>query len=689
MSNLKNKSFSKRHIRRIIANTTSIDIAGSSGSIIGQSDTTNNVIEDYLDLQAYPHDIVENIEDTNIPFVENKNCNELHRNIVNIRDDDNESFNSDAVNVNINDECNENFKHAIAAWIVSYNIPHNACNALLKVLHEHTSCKFPIDTRTLLKTPRKSNVIQLDKGEYFYLGLHDIIKQMLLKSNDKHIDLLINIDGLPLAKSSHASLWPILCSNTKDNTVYLVGAYFGYAKPNNCNSYLQPLVNDLITLINEGFSYVNNVIKIRLFNLICDAPAKSFVLCVKGHTGFYSCTKCVIKGKYLNGRICFPITTQPYPLRKDKLFAINAYKDFQTGFSIFNNIPQFLPITNTPLDYLHLVCLGVVKKLILLWTKGPLTVRLNLRSINKISHLLMLLANSTPSEFPRKPRSLNDIKLWKVVELRNFLLYTGPVVLRYILNKDIYYHFITLHVAITILIRPNLCYENFINYAEALLSNFVTSFAILYGEQYISHNIHNLLHLSADVRRFGPLDNFSAFRFENYMTDIKKRLRKHEKPLQQLLNRYKEMENIDPLLLKHNYNKKQSYVCKYLHKNGPLCGNYNVKSQYFQISNEMFTINCKSCSNNCCILKNDICILVLNIIEDSNKDIFLISKKLKYVKELYEMPCKSSQFNIKVMATQSDDIFSYPITDVLYKAWKISYGNKSNTFAIIPLNHGV
>lgn len=51
---------------------------------------------------------------------------------------------------------------------------------------------------------------------------------------------------------------------------------------------------------------MENVIKIRLCALICDAPVKSFALCIKGYTGFNSCTKCIIKGKYKNGRICFP-----------------------------------------------------------------------------------------------------------------------------------------------------------------------------------------------------------------------------------------------------------------------------------------------------------------------------------------------------------------------------------------------
>jgi len=61
---------------------------------------------------------------------------------------------------------------------------------------------------------------------------------------------------------------------------------------------------------------MNNVIKIRSSALIYDA-AKSFALYVKGYTGFRSCTKCIIKEKYVNGRICFPHGT--YPLRMNYL----------------------------------------------------------------------------------------------------------------------------------------------------------------------------------------------------------------------------------------------------------------------------------------------------------------------------------------------------------------------------------
>jgi len=98
----------------------------------------------------------------------------------------------------------------------------------------------------------------------------------------------------------------------------------------------------------------------------------------------------------------------------------------------------------------------------------------------------------------------------------------------------------------------------------------VTSFEILYGKEYISHNVHNLLHLCSDVRIFGPLDNFNAFRFENFMTSIKRLIRKNEKPLQQLIRRYSEIEKVYSLIPKHNINDNKLYLCKCLHNNGPV-----------------------------------------------------------------------------------------------------------------------
>jgi len=90
-------------------------------------------------------------------------------------------------------------------------------------------------------------------------------------------------------------------------------------------------------------------------------------------------------------------------------------------------------------------------------------------------------------------------------------------------------------------------FQYFIDYVQQLLQHFVSSFALLYGVHNISHNVHGLIHLVQDVKKFGPLDCFSSFRYENYLQIFKKLLKRHDKPLQQVVRRYIEHEqsNID------------------------------------------------------------------------------------------------------------------------------------------------
>lgn len=71
-----------------------------------------------------------------------------------------------------------------------------------------------------------------------------------------------------------------------------------------------------------------------------------------------------------------------------------------------------------------------------------------------MSTKLISLKNYIPCEFARKPRSLKEVKQFKATEYRQFLLYTGPIVLKEILDSTKYDHFITLQIAITILLCP-------------------------------------------------------------------------------------------------------------------------------------------------------------------------------------------------------------------------------------------
>ena len=71
---------------------------------------------------------------------------------------------------------------------------------------------------------------------------------------------------------------------------------------------------------------------------------------------------------------------------------------------------------------------------------------------------------------------------------------------------------------------------------------FVKSFIDLYGREFVSHCVHLMIHVKADVEKFGAVDNFSAFRFKNFYRTLTRLVRKGDKPLQQIAKRYLELE---------------------------------------------------------------------------------------------------------------------------------------------------
>lgn len=272
----------------------------------------------------------------------------------------------------------------------------------------------------------------------------------------------------------------------------------------------------------------------------CDAPARSFLCGVVGHTAKSGCSKCSQLGYKLqnSGMIFQTYTSEPrtdvsFSLRRDKSHHQMHYLCRKSALETANigMVSQF------PIDPMHLIDIGITKKLLVHLSSGKS--QGHRVDSNAISQRLLSLKKYVPMEFQRRPRSLKDINFWKSTEFRQFLLYTGVVVLYKLVNNDIYNHFVTLHCAIRMLCCPNTYLANIKN-AEKLLKNFVENVGILYGRNKISYNVHNLLHITDCVKQFGPIDNFSAYRFENHMQYLKMKIRRPYLVLQQLHNRLSE-----------------------------------------------------------------------------------------------------------------------------------------------------
>uniref|UniRef100_A0A182PWS7 MULE transposase domain-containing protein n=1 Tax=Anopheles epiroticus TaxID=199890 RepID=A0A182PWS7_9DIPT len=79
--------------------------------------------------------------------------------------------------------------------------------------------------------------------------------------------------------------------------------------------------------------------------------------------------------------------------------------------------------------------------------------------------------------------------------------------------------------------------------AKEMLIEFVLLYSDIYGDQFITSNVHNPLHIYDEVEFFGALNTLSTYPFENKLQHLKKLLRSRRQDLQQLINRLSELES--------------------------------------------------------------------------------------------------------------------------------------------------
>jgi len=78
------------------------------------------------------------------------------------------------------------------------------------------------------------------------------------------------------------------------------------------------------------------------------------------------------------------------------------------------------------------------------------------------------------------------------------------------------------------------------DYAATLLVQFVKDACNLYGAEFTVCNVHSLLHICDDAKKYGNLDSVSAFPYENHMKKLKKLMRQTHSPLVQIIKRIDE-----------------------------------------------------------------------------------------------------------------------------------------------------
>ncbi|CAC5397911.1 unnamed protein product [Mytilus coruscus] len=129
-------------------------------------------------------------------------------------------------------------------------------------------------------------------GQYIYYGIKNGLIKILdglspcTLNNLQNIYLNINIDGIPLFKSSGKQFWPILCSFEKFSP-FIISLYLGNSKPRSLHEFLDDFLSELEEIIRQGVSFEDKTFQKEMRAFICDAPARAFLKQVKGHIGYF------------------------------------------------------------------------------------------------------------------------------------------------------------------------------------------------------------------------------------------------------------------------------------------------------------------------------------------------------------------------------------------------------------------
>jgi hypothetical protein len=289
-----------------------------------------------------------------------------------------------------------------------------------------------------------------------------------------------------------------------------------------------------------------------------------------------------------------------------------------------------------------------------------------------ISTSLLSMSLFISKEFARKPRGLEDVDRFKATELRQLLLYTGPVIFLKMLSRDKYIHFFSLSVTIRILCSKEYCVQ-LLDYTQSLLLYFVKNYGTLYGHQHISYNVHNLVHLCYYVKLWGPLDEFSAFKYENCMQKIKSKIRSSSRPLQQLINRCVEEDNLNTT------NVEKIYPIPKFSNITNANGGKIIKS----IQCKGFCLSRKA-ADNCCSLLDGTTISLTKIYSKSNQ-IYVIGKKYLNVKSFFHCPCDSLNIGIKQINELQYELITVPLSDIKSKCVKLPLYDEEAV--VLPLLH--
>lgn len=289
------------------------------------------------------------------------------------------------------EKINEDFKlkdiNDLRKWAIKYNINQNNLEELLNILR-NSYPNLSKCAKTFLFTDKASydiwimNGIDGTAGEFVYFGIEKWLHKHFLPNfhSSSNICLQFNVDGMTLFNSRSKQFWPILCKVICESNMYNPFCVAIY------NGNLQVIMTFSTNLYKKLMSkqLIIHGEELKIHSFICDTPARKFLKSIVGYGGYGACERCETYGISVSGKNKFskkvvcPRDKRYCEKRTNISFCNQRQSCHHTGQSPLLNIePPIDMIKYFPLEYIHLACLGIMKKLYLdIWYFGHTNVKL-------------------------------------------------------------------------------------------------------------------------------------------------------------------------------------------------------------------------------------------------------------------------------------------------------------------------
>lgn len=322
----------------------------------------------------------------------------------------------------------------------------------------------------------------------------------------------------------------------KTENLIIVGIIPGPREPeHNINSYLQPLVSELLTLwegiklqVNTASGVVEAKVRCALLCVACDLPAGRKACGFLSYNARLGCSRCLkeftggVGDQDFSGfeRTNWSARTDTQHREdvkkirtcKTKTEKKNMESLLGCRYSVFLDLPYYNSPRFLIVDPMHNLFLGTGKRMINLWMKH------NLLTSNHFLQVQSFVDNITvPSDVGRIPHKIESgFAGFKADQFKTWItVFSIPALYGIGFSSEhleCWRHFV---LACRILCKQVLSNDDVL-LADTLLMSFCKRVQRVYGKKAITPNMHLHGHLKEILLDYGPVQEFWCFSFERF-----------------------------------------------------------------------------------------------------------------------------------------------------------------------------